>query len=106
MVYSKHAKHVFTYDGPIDTKPYSMEFVLGLLDFELPDDQGRYMLRDSGQGPAMDAALTLTQPSLRRGSKRTRGEELLADEDRREREHARPEGEDRKRQDVERAPTG
>ena len=54
--------------------------VLGLLDFELPNEQGQYMLRDSGQGPAMDAALTLTQPSLRHGSKRTRGEELLADE--------------------------
>ena len=47
-----------------------------------------------------------SEPSLRRGSKRTRGEEKLADEDRREREHARPEGEDRERQDVERAPTG
>ena len=36
----------------------------------------RYDLLDASQGPRLDAALQLAKPSAKRGSKRTRGEEL------------------------------
>jgi len=76
--------YVFTYDGPVDDAFYSLENALGVLDLELPDAQGRYMLRDLAQGPQLDAALKLTvKPD---GKKRTAGEELVAREAQRERE--------------------
>ena len=89
--YKKHSGYVFTYDGPIDDAPYSMENALGLLDLELPDDRGKYRLRDPAQGPQLDAALKLTErpnpgPSGRK--KRTRGEEILALEAQEQRERA------------------
>ena len=80
-----------------------MEFVLGLVDLELPNSSGCYALRDPAQGPALDEALKLTQPSLRKGSKRTRGEEQQAEEERRERETAPPGGEGVERREVARA---
>ena len=45
-------------------------------------------LRDPGQGPMLDEALarTLTQPSKKKGSKRTRGEEVLAERAKRARQ--------------------
>ena len=89
--YRKHARYVFTYDGPIDDEVYSMKNALGLLDLELPDSQSKYRLRDSSQGPQLDAALELTKPA--HGKKRTQGEELVAREAQYEREHATPEGE-------------
>ena len=45
-----------------------MEFALGLLPLTLPDDAGRLSLRDPAQGPMLDEALTLTQPSNKAGS--------------------------------------
>ena len=60
-------------------------------------------MRDPAQGPALDEALKLTQPSLRKGSKRTRGEEQIADEERREREMVAPGGEEVERHEVARA---
>jgi hypothetical protein len=86
--YSKHARYVFKYDGPVDDQPYSMDHSLGLLDFELPDSRGRYCLRDLSQGPQLDAALELTKPA--HGKKRTRGEEQVAHEAQQEREYANP----------------
>lgn len=103
--YSKHADYMFTYDGPVDTEQYSMEFALGLLPLTLPDEHGRLSLCDPAQGPMLDEALKLTQPSGRSGSKRTRGEEVLADRAKRAREAAPPEGEPQvQRTVVERAP--
>ena len=55
-----------------------MQFCLGLLALTLPDESGRLRLRDPAQGPMLDEALKLTQPSKMKGSKRTRGEEVLA----------------------------
>ena len=69
-----------------------MEFALGLLPLTLPDDAGRLSLRDPAQGPMLDEALTLTQPSKKAGSKRTRGEEVLAHRAKCAREAAPPEG--------------
>lgn len=53
----------------------------------------------------LDEALKLTQPSAKRGSKRTRGEEVLAERAQRARETAPPEGQAQvQRTVVERAP--
>ena len=97
VVCSWHKKsargYVFTYDGPIDTQQYSMEYMLGVLDLEMPDAHGKYRLRDSDQGRRLDAALKMTQPSLKPNSTRTRGEEVLAEEARRGRETSKPEDE-------------
>ena len=90
--YSKHPGYVFTYDGPLDTEQYSMDFVLGLLPLTLPDDGGRLSLCDPAQGPLLDEALKLTQPS-KAGSKRTRGEEVIAAKAKRARQTGPPEGE-------------
>ena len=70
-----------------------MEFCLGLLALTLPDDTGRLRLRDPSQGPMLDEALKLTQPSKKRGTKRSRGEEVLAQRAQHAREAAPPEGE-------------
>jgi len=89
--YRKQAGYVFTYDGPIDDADYNMEVALGLLDFELPDEEGVYRLRDPAQGPQLDAALKLTvrpTPTLGGKKKRTRGEQMLAKEAQQEREQA------------------
>ena len=80
----KRVGHIFTYDGPIDDQFYSMENALGVSDLELPDDQGRYKLRDLAQGLQLDAALKLTVKP--QGKKRTVGEQLVAREAQRERE--------------------
>jgi hypothetical protein len=90
--YSKHDGYIFTYDGPVDTEQYSMEFALGLLPLTLPDESGRLSLRDPAQGPMLDEALALTQPSKKKGSTRTRGEEVLAERAKRARQTAPPEG--------------
>ena len=87
---SKSKGYVFTYDGVNDAKPYSLENALGLVNLALPR-RGRYDLLDTSQGTRLDAALQLTKPSERAGSKRTKGEERLAEEDRRERQQYRPE---------------
>ena len=63
-----------------------------MLPLTLPDERGRLRLRDLAQGSMLDEALTLTQPSLKRGSKRTQGEEKLAQSAKRAREAASPEG--------------
>ena len=55
-----------------------MQFCLGLQALTLPDESGRLRLRDPAQGPMLDEALKLTQPSKMKGSKRTRGDEVLA----------------------------
>jgi hypothetical protein len=81
-----------------------MEFALGLLPLTLPDERGRLSLRDPAQGPMLDEALTLTQPSKKRGSKRTRGEEVLAQNAKRAREAAPPEGQRAKKPEVPRKP--
>ena len=89
--YKKQADYVFTYDGPIDDAAYSMEVALGLLDLELPDDEGRYRPRDPSQGPQLDAALKLTvrpTPAASGKKKRTKGEEILAKEAQQAREQA------------------
>ena len=56
-----------------------MEFALGLLPLTMPDERGQLSLRDPAQGPMLDEALKLTQPSKKAGSKRTREEEVLAE---------------------------
>ena len=82
--YRKHANYEFTYDGPVDDAEYNMENALGMLDLELPDDGGRYRLRDPSQGPQLDAALKLTEVPA--NQKRSRGEEMLAKQAQVERE--------------------
>ena len=82
--YRKHANYVFTYDGPVDDKEYNMENALGMLDLELPDAKDRYRLRDPSQGPSLDAALKLTEVPANK--KRSRGDEMLAQQARVERE--------------------
>ena len=89
--YKRQRGYVFTYDGPVDTEQYSMEFALGMLPLTLPDERGRLALRDPAQGPMLDEALKLTQPSKKKGSKRTRGEEVLAEKAKCAREIAPPE---------------
>ena len=103
--YKKHKGYEFTYDGPVDTEQYNMEFALGLMPLTLPDARGRLSLRDPAQGPMLDEALSLTKPSQKRGSKRTRGEEVLAERAKRAREGAPPEGQRQVRPtEVARAP--
>ena len=87
---SKSKGYVFTYDGENDAKPYSLENALGLVNLALPR-RDRYDLLDPSQGARLDAALQLTKPSERAGSKRTKGEEQLAEEGRRERQQYLPE---------------
>ena len=82
--YNKHANHAFTYDGPVDDAEYNMENALGMLDLEMPDASGRYKLRDPSQGPQLDAALKLTEVPANK--KRSRGDEMLAQQARVERE--------------------
>ena len=82
--YNKHANHAFTYDGPVDDAEYNMENALGMLDLELPDAKERYRLRDPSQGPSLDAALKLTEVPANK--KRSRGDEMLAQQARAERE--------------------
>ena len=61
-----------------------MENALGMLDLEMPDASGRYKLRDPSQGPQLDAALKLTEVPANK--KRSRGDEMLAQQARAERE--------------------
>ena len=55
-----------------------------MLDLELPDATERYRLRDPSQGPQLDAALKLTE--IPANKKRSRGNEMLAQQARVERE--------------------
>ena len=87
----------------MDTEQYSMEFALGMLPLTLPDERGRLALRDSVQGPMLEA-LKLTQPSQKKGSKRSRGEEVLAERAKHARETAPPEGQRPAPTEVARAP--
>ena len=59
---------------------------------QLPDEQGVLSMRDPAQGPLFDEALTLTKPSKKAGSKRTGGEEVLAEQAKRARQSAPLEG--------------
>jgi hypothetical protein len=102
--YKRHRGYAFTYDGPVDTEQYSMEFALGMLPLTLPDEHGRLALRDPAQGPMLDEALKLTQPSKKKGSKRSRGEEVLAERAKRARETVPPEGQRPAPTEVPRAP--
>lgn len=81
-----------------------MEFALGMLPLTLPDERGRLALRDPAQGPMLDEALKLTKPSEKKGSKRTRGEEVLGTRAKRARETAPPEGQRPAPTEVARAP--
>lgn len=79
--YKRDAKskgYTFTYNGENDATPYSLENALGLVGLALPRRE-RYDLLDTAQGPRLDAALQLTKPSEKPGSKRTKGEEQQAD---------------------------
>ena len=52
-----------TFDGPACSKQYSMRVALGVLDLDLPDDSGKYELRDIGQLGAFDeVVLTFLTP--------------------------------------------
>ena len=75
---TKGKGYTFTYNGDDDAKPYSLENALGLVGLALPRRE-RYDLLDTAQGPRLDAALQLTKPSEKPGSKRTKGEEQQAD---------------------------
>ena len=77
---------------------------LGMLPLTLPDEHGRLALRDPAQGPMLDEALALTKPSKKKGSKRTRGDEVLAASAKRAREAAPPEGQRQAPTEVPRAP--
>ena len=87
--YNKCYGQTFTYDGPRDAKEYSLEYALGLLEFEPAKGKGkagRVCLRDASQYARLNELLGMTKPSEKCGSKRTRGEEVLAAEDKRKRE--------------------
>lgn len=86
----KSKGYTFTYDAAPDSTPYSLENALGLVELALPR-RDRYDLLDPSQGPRLDAALQLTKPSEKHGSKRTKGEEAQAEEARRDRQQYRPE---------------
>jgi len=86
----KSKGYTFTYDAEPDSTPYSLENALGLVELALPR-RDRYDLLEPEQGPRLDAALQLTKPSEKHGSKRTQGEEAQAEEARRERQQYRPE---------------
>ena len=75
------------------------------MEFEPCNEAGtRLKLRDSSQGPRLNELLKLTQPSEKKWSKRTGGEEMLAQEAKRKRETSRPEDEGYERETVARAP--
>ena len=79
--YNKCSGQTFTYDGPRDAKEYSLEYALGLLEFEPAKGKGkagRVCLRDASQYARLNELLGMTKPSEKCGSKRTRGEEVLA----------------------------
>ena len=52
----------------------------------------RIMLVCFFQGPRLMAALEMTKPSAKPGSARTKGEDVIAEDDRIAREHSRPGG--------------
>ena len=62
-------------DGVSDSKQYSLEHALALVEMVSSQDSEHCTLRDSAQERKLDAALKLTMPSLKKGSKKTRGEE-------------------------------
>ena len=90
--YNQHPGYAFTYDGPVDTQRYPMDVALAWLPLTLPDENGCLLLQGQAQGPMLDEALKLTQPSSKAGPKRTRGEEVLAEQAKRARQSAPPEG--------------
>uniref|UniRef100_A0A6T7DN85 Uncharacterized protein n=1 Tax=Coccolithus braarudii TaxID=221442 RepID=A0A6T7DN85_9EUKA len=73
--------------GVSDPKQYSLEHAMALVELDFAADSELYTLRDSAQESQLNAALKLTMPSLKKGSKKTRGEEHLAREARVEREN-------------------
>ena len=81
--------YTFTYDGEDDTREYSLENALALAPLEIPRRE-RYDLLDPTQGPRLDAALELTKPTEKPGSKRTKGEEAAAAKARVQRQQYRP----------------
>ena len=81
--------YTFTYDGEDDTSEYSLETALALAPLEIPR-RHLYDLLDPTQGPRLDAALELTKPTEKPGSKRTKGEEAAAAEARVQRQQYRP----------------
>jgi hypothetical protein len=85
----KSKSYTFTYDAEPDSTAYSLGSALGLVELALPR-RDRYALLDPSQGPRLDAALELTKPSEKHGSKRTKGEVLQAAEARRAREQYTP----------------
>ena len=86
--YKKHARSLFTYDGPVDDAQYPLENCLGMVDLDLPNARGQYSLRDPGQARRLNTALDYTRPAPTPGAKkRTCGEVQLAAQDRHTREH-------------------
>ena len=73
--------------GVSDSKQYSLEHALALVEMMSSQDSEHCTLRDSAQERKLDAALKLTMPSLKKGSKKTRGEEQQTLEARIEREN-------------------
>ena len=74
MRQSIEIRYEFTYDGPRDAEEFSLEFALGLLEFEPVSKNGqseRVRLRDPSHGPRLDELLKLTRPSEKPQSKRT-----------------------------------
>ena len=73
--------------GVSDSKQYSLEHALALVEMVSSQDSEHCTLRDSAQERKLDAALKLTMPSLKKGSKKTRGEEQQTLKARTEREN-------------------
>ena len=73
--------------GVSDPKQYCLEHALALVELDFAADTELYTLRDSAQESQLNAALRLTMPSIiKKGSKKTHGEEQVAFEARVERE--------------------
>ena len=82
--------YTFIYDAEPDSRPFSMESALGLVELALPR-RDRYDLFDQAQGPQLDSALELMKPTEKPKSKRTKGEERQAAAARQQRQQYRPE---------------
>ena len=73
--------------GVSDSTQYSLEHTLALVEMMSSQDSEHCTLRDSAQERKLDAALKLTMPSLKKGSKKTHGEQQQTLEARTEREN-------------------
>ena len=68
------ADGVYTFKYNVDdSAPYHMESVLGLLDLNLPSDEGVYVPRDQQAGWKFDEALKLITPAADSAPHRKRG---------------------------------